>query len=317
MRDRLQTLAKHALGALPANRAGDAAFSAALYYKYHGAWPNLRAPRLFNEHLLRLKLSPAATEPLRQLVTDKEHVKLYVRATVGEVHNVATFAVHRRPAEARAYRYPLPCVVKPTHLAGEVIIRRDEHGLVDAATLERWFRARYYPLKREPNYRYLVPKVIVEELVPFGGDDGPADYKFFCFFGRAQFVQVDEGRFATHRRRMYARDWTPMPFTLTRAPGALQPRPPNLDELIGVAERLAAPFEFVRVDLYTDGRRILVGELTSYPGNCASPFIPFEYNAVLGPLFTDPQADVRRLVREHQRARPGEAAGTPRPAAPA
>jgi TupA-like ATPgrasp len=297
IRDRFETLAKHALGALPATPAGDALFSSALFYKYHGRWPNLRTPRLWNEHMLRLKLSPSATDPLRQFVTDKEHVKLYVRAAVGEIHNVAMFAVHRSLADAVAYAYPVPCVVKPTHLSGEVIIRRDERAVVDAGTLARWFAARYYPLKREPNYRHLAPKVVVEECVPFGGDDGPDDYKVFCFFGRAQFIQLDEGRFGTHRRRMYARDWTPLPFTLTRAPAEPRAAPPNLEAMVALAERLAAPFEFMRVDLYSDGHRILVGELTSYPGNCASPLIPFEYNEALGSLFTDRDADVRALVQ--------------------
>ena len=305
IRDEIQSFAKHALGALPATRAGDTLFSAALFYKYHGRWPNLRQPRLFNEHMLRLKLSSSAVEPLRQFVTDKEHVKLYVRATVGEIHNVATFAVHRRLEDAVAYAYPVPCVVKPTHLSGDVIIRRDERALVESDTLGRWFGARYYPLKREPNYRYLAPKVIVEECVPFGGADGPEDFKLFCFFGRVQFIQLDEGRFGTHRRRMYARDWSPLPFTLTRAPSEVRPAPPNLEAMIAVAERLAAPFEFMRVDLYSDGGRILVGELTSYPGNCASPLIPFEYNEVLGPLFTDPDADVRTLVQRHVAGAPG------------
>jgi hypothetical protein len=317
IRNEFHALAKHALGALPSNRTGDTLFSAALFYKYHGRWPNLRSPRLFNEHMLRLKLSPAAIDPLRQFVTDKEHVKLYVRATVGEIHNVATFAVHRRLEDAGAYAYPVPCVVKPTHLSGEVIIRRDEYALIDPDTLGRWFGARYYPLKREPNYRYLAPKVIVEECVPFGGADGPDDFKLFCFFGRAQFVQLDEGRFGAHRRRIYARDWTPLPFTLTRAPSEVRPAPPNLAALIDIAERLAAPFEFMRVDLYSDGSRILVGELTSYPGNCASPLIPFEYNEVLGPLFTDQRADVRTLVQRHERGASGGQGGAARPLADA
>ncbi len=310
----ISTIAKRVLGALPPSGPGDALFSAALFYKYHRRWPDLRRPRLFNEHMLRLKLSPAAREPLRQLVTDKEHVKLYVRATVGEACNVATYAVHRTPQDAAAYDYPIPCVVKPTHLTGEVIIRADETAVIDPVTVRRWFGERHWTFRREPNYYHLAPKVIVEELVSFGGDREPDDFKFFCFFGRAQFVQVDEGRLSTDwRRRMYARDWTPLPFTLTRAPSNVRPRPANLDAMIEIAERLAAPFDFIRVDLYSDGHRVLVGELTSFPGNCASPFIPFEYNAVLGPLFVDRRADVRELVRVHRASRPRKVGAVPNP----
>jgi len=41
--------------------------------------------------------------------------------------------------------------------------------------------------------------------------------------------------------------------------------PSNLEEMLTVAEALAAPFEFVRVDLYNLGEQLLFSELTFTP----------------------------------------------------
>ena len=41
-----------------------------------------------------------------------------------------------------------------------------------------------------------------------------------------------------------------------------------------MARALSAPFSFVRIDLYTDGQRVLVGEITNCSANAGAPFLP-------------------------------------------
>ena len=48
-----------------------------------------------------------------------------------------------------------------------------------------------------------------------------------------------------------------------------------------MAERLAAPFEFMRVDFYVLGDRLLVGELTHSPGAGFGRFYPPEFSEQL------------------------------------
>jgi hypothetical protein len=43
------------------------------------------------------------------------------------------------------------------------------------------------------------------------------------------------------------------------------PRPDNFDEMVALAEKLAAPFPFVRVDLYQIDGKILFNEMTFTP----------------------------------------------------
>ena len=51
-------------------------------------------------------------------------------------------------------------------------------------------------------------------------------------------------------------------------------QPECLDQMLDLAARLSEDFEFVRVDFYTDGRNLLVGELTNCPENAGGVFIP-------------------------------------------
>ena len=58
--------------------------------------------------------------------------------------------------------------------------------------------------------------------------------------------------------------------------------------MLDVAERLAAPFDFVRVDLYALEERIVFGELTIYPASGHGEFDPPEYGRIIGDLWTVP-----------------------------
>jgi hypothetical protein len=63
------------------------------------------------------------------------------------------------------------------------------------------------------------------------------------------------------------------------------PRPPKLDEMIMIAERLADEIDFVRVDLYNIGDRIAFGEMTVYPNSGMAEFDPPEMDEELGALW--------------------------------
>ena len=52
------------------------------------------------------------------------------------------------------------------------------------------------------------------------------------------------------------------------------PRPANFDEMLDVVHRLSRPFGFIRVDLYSNGERLFVGELTNTHADASQNFIP-------------------------------------------
>lgn len=255
---------------LPRNRLGDRIYHRLLFLRKHQRWPGNEM--LWNDVWYRLKTSDEILEPLRVFVSDKEHVKDYVRAVLGEQHNVPTLAVLRSPAEVDTFDFPADCCIKPTHASAQVIFRRNGEP-VDRERIKRWFRINYYLQGREINYRSLRPKVIVEPLI--FGSANVDDYKVFCFNGVPKYVQVDFDRHTNHTRKIFDTAWNEQDFSIIypRNTGPCK-RPETLDEMLRVARVLSANFSFVRIDLYSDGQQVLVGEITNCSANAGGFFLP-------------------------------------------
>ncbi|MBB5517699.1 ATP-grasp fold amidoligase family protein [Amphiplicatus metriothermophilus] len=268
---------------------------ARLYYFFYNRrrFPNLRTPRHFNEKLIRLKLSAEARDPLRRRLTDKEHVKAHVEARFGPGHVAPTLAVLRAPEEVDAFAFPLPCVVKPTHSSQEVMFLDDvQPGRAERARLKYWLRKDYFAANREPNYKGLEKKLIVEPVL--GGAFGRIeDVKVLCFHGRPKLIQVDYGRYAEHRRDYFDIAGAPLPIRMRVPPaGSPFPYPDMMSRILEMAERLSAGFTFIRVDFYVVDGAALVGELTSFPTNCTVPFEPLSADLILARLFDEPNLEI-------------------------
>jgi hypothetical protein len=255
---------------LPRNRPGDWLYHLLLFLKHHHRLPSRRP--LWNDVLFHLKTSREMLDPLRVYVSDKEHLKEYVRNTVGDKYNVPTLAVLRSAADIDSFDFPANCCIKPTHASSRVILRVD-NAPVDRERIKRWLTFNYYHLGREINYRDLEPKVIVEPLI--FGRTNVEDFKIFCWHGVPKFVQQDFDRHTRHTRKIFDIDWNEQDFSIIypRA-SAPAPRPATLQEMLNVARAISAPFSFVRVDLYTDDQSVLVGEITNCSANAGGFFLP-------------------------------------------
>ena len=63
-----------------------------------------------------------------------------------------------------------------------------------------------------------------------------------------------------------------------------------------IAERLSSEFAFVRVDLYSLGERIVVGEMTHYPTGGNKSFEPPDWDDSLGALWPLARHGARRRM---------------------
>ena len=96
-------------------------------------------------------------------------------------------------------------------------------------------------------------------------------------------------RFIDRTRNLYRPDWDWIDvrqYPCRNHPP--DPRPKQLEELIAVAEHLAAPFEFLRVDCYLDEDSLYVGELTPSPGAGYERFEPASFSRELAGWWTTP-----------------------------
>jgi hypothetical protein len=255
---------------LPRNRFGDRVYSWLGHVLAHGRLPR-RKGLLFNDRLYFVKTSPEFYGTLRSFVADKEYVKTYVKRKIGDKYNVATVMILRSFADAATYTYPDRCVIKPTHSSGHVIMRLSGEPL-DFSQIKHWFSLNLYDYTRAVDLKSLVPKVIVEPIL--FGDENLKDFKFFCVRGIPRLIQVDLDRRKEHRRSIYSTDWVKQPYALAYPQGRDIEKPSNLFEMLRVASVMSADFDFLRVDLYTDGSSVYVGELTNCPGNAQDTFVP-------------------------------------------
>jgi hypothetical protein len=265
-----RTVFRSCLRSLPENRFGDRLFALIQFFRFHRRWP--RDAMMYNDVLYRLKTSDEVLEPLRVFVSDKEYMKLYVKAVVGERYAVPTLGVIRRADDVDTFDFPAQCCIKATHTSGCVVLRKNGEP-VDRARIKDWFRLNYYRLNREANYRSLKPKVIVEPLL--FGSSNVQDYKVFCVDGQPKLIQVDVDRYIEHQRKYFDANWHEQDFSIKYPRTARTiSKPANFDEMMEIAAKLSAAFWFVRIDLYSNDKEVYVGEITHCADNADGRFIP-------------------------------------------
>lgn len=256
---------------LPFTPMGDRISTFAWFLRCHKRWPR-PARLLYQDVLYQLKTSGELSTPLRVNTADKALVKDYVRDKVGPEFNVPTIAVLDSLDAALRYDFPTRCVIKPTHLSGPVILRREGEP-IDRSVFETWFSDNYYFRTRERQYYTLIPKIIVEEFV--FDEENPKDFKFFCYNGKPGMIQVHRDRFTKMTKNIYDTRWNRLPFEVTYPRSEdPDPKPKNLDQMLDLAAKLSREFGFVRIDLYSNGVDTVLGEITHVPGNLRSHFYP-------------------------------------------
>lgn len=256
---------------LPENRFGDNIIALITFLRAHHRFPTNRL--ILNDVLYKIKTTDEIIDPLRVFVSDKEFAKIFVKAVVGERFNVPTIKVLHSMEDVKNFTFPADCCIKPTHLCGEVVLRR-ENSPVDLEKINQWFKHSHYHVNREANYKTLKPKVIVEPLI--FGSNNPNDYKILCYNGKPGLIQVDIDRYGDHARNYYDPAWNKMPFTLVSNSSreVNVEKPKNLDQMLTVACSLSSYFSLVRIDLYSNGEECFVGEITNCHGNAWERFTP-------------------------------------------
>jgi len=133
-----------------------------------------------------------------------------------------------------------------------------------------WLALRFQP-RREWAYQQITPRILIEELLVSDWRT-PFEYKFYTFHGTVQLVTVPVDRFGDTQLNVYSPRWERQNVRFNHPKEPPIPRPPGLDEMIVIAERLADEIDFVRVDLYNIGERIAFGEMTVYPNSGLGEF---------------------------------------------
>ena len=241
-----------------------------LYYGTFGKRLNLKNPQNYNEKLQWLKLN--AMKPEYKNLVDKYEAKKYASKIIGKDYIIPTIGVWDSIQEIDYERLPKQFVLKTTHDSGGVVICKDKNTF-DRKKAEKVLcdsmNRNYYKLCREPQYKSIKPRIIAEEYVGTTTSSDLEDYKMMCFGGEFDNVMVCEGRHTKRGVRYYHFDknWKFLPYVYYPDIDRQLFKslcPPNFEEMIDVAEKLAKGFPHIRVDLYNVNGKIYFGELTFF-----------------------------------------------------
>lgn len=249
---------------------------------------DLEDPKTFNEKLQWLKLHDR--RPEYTMMVDKYRVRDYIAKVLGEEYLIPLLGVWDDPDEIDFDALPNQFVLKCNHNSGlGMCVCRDKSKLDVKQVkkdLRRGLTQDYYLTRREWAYKDVERKIIAEKYMTDESGVELKDYKIFCFNGTPAYVEVDFNRFIEHKLNTYDFDWNPLNFCdkSKNDYSADIKKPTRLRDMYDLATKLSREMKFLRVDLYSIGNKILVGELTLYPGSGFIEFSPDSMDLRLGEL---------------------------------
>ena len=268
-----------------------------LFYRYCNYYLDIDHPKTFNQKLQWLKLN-WYHEDLGRAV-DKAEFKNYIAEKIGEGYTVPLYGVWEKESEIDFDALPDTFVLKSTVQSDgkHIVVIRDK-SLLDYDKLRTVMSSWLLPRNNLCSsyciaYADVKPRIIAEQFIE-GFDESLTDYKFMCFNGKAEMLFVVSDRGKRMSLNFYDLDWNLLPFT-RKYPNTNHPveKPKNFEKMIEIANKLAEPFPFVRVDFYESAEgRLYVGELTFYPGGGYETFDPIEWDYKLGDMLQLPEANV-------------------------
>ena len=249
---------------------------------------NIKNPCTFSEKLQWLKSHGDIR--LKTMLADKFDVREFVKNKIGDEHLVELLPLNRdldlvinSIDDLDWDLLPNQFVLKLTKGSGFNIIcgdksKLDKNGILKQ--LKEWLKINNYYLSREPQYRGN-NKIIAERLLKYN----ITDYKFFCFDGKPEYVELYIDRLGNHRKVFYDMNWKKAGFTTAGdSMDGESPMPAVFSEMVEIARKLSEGFTFVRVDLYENEGKVYFGEMTFHPAGGYTPITPKEWDYRLGEL---------------------------------
>lgn len=265
-----------------------------IFYKNVGYYLDLKNPKTFNQKIQWLKLN-YYDEALERCV-DKAEFKNYIDEHLGEGYTVPNYGSYEDENDIDFDALPDKFVLKSNVQsdARHIILVKDKKN-VDMDKLKTimstWLLRRNNLCCSYCNaYWNVTPKIVVEEFLETksGSID---DYKFYCYGGECKHFLVCKDRGEDTKYINYDMEFN----CIKPSPNSYYEEGKYKDidritEMIEIAEKLAEPFPFVRVDFYDVDGKLYVGELTFYPGGGYNSY-DREWDEKFGELLSLPEAN--------------------------
>ncbi|MDN5941479.1 MAG: ATP-grasp domain-containing protein [Nitrospira sp.] len=184
----------------------------------------------------------------------------------------ATLCVLRTPEEVETYLpATYPVVIKPTHSSRRIVLVFSEPDYHNAKTqIKDWVNEDYFLEDLERNYAKLEKKIIVEKYID---DTFAIEGSVHCLSGEPKIISLIDRK--TKERQSFDTNKSPLGVSLAYRLKEFEPKDWGfLNSLLKSSRILSGEFSYIRVDFYTDGERVLFGELTNLPAGANGRFFP-------------------------------------------
>lgn len=244
---------------------------------------NILTPQTLNEKVIKRILYDK--NPKYTFLADKYLVRDYVKEKIGEEYLISLLGIYKNEKEIKLENLPNKFVLKCNHDSGSVFICNDKENF-DLKKVKKklkfYLKRNFYYYTREWHYKNIKPLIICEEKL-----EDITDYKFHCFNGKVNHIEVIFDRFKDKKINEYDNKGNLLPYEVSGCKKDENFKlPKNFEIMKKIAEKLSREFNYCRVDLYNDNGNIKFGEITFTPA-CGLDELPDELDLYLGNLWKD------------------------------
>lgn len=262
-----------------------------MFREAHGRELDLENPVTLNEKIAWLMVR--GYRPFHTQIADKFAVRRWLSDRFGEDGLVPLLFQTRDWRDVRPENLPdVPCIVKCNSGSGWWQIIRDKSS-VDFDELRRkakvWLHTNYYYCSCQPQYRDIVPRILVEKLLLGKNGKIPNDYKLNFINGELAFTYCSIDREGANYRAVYDPSWHPIDVEwasrrkLGKTPkGPDIPPPSTFSRMLEIGRKVASDFPYVRVDFFDVDGKLYYGEITLHHGGGAYVISPEEWDEKWG-----------------------------------
>lgn len=234
---------------------------------------NFNAPNDLYSKIAQLAVLNA-NNPMWGRLADKWAVREYIKQEIGEQYLIPSLGCYKSADEIDFDSLPDSFVLKTNNGCGTNVIVPDKSKLdIDKAKkfLDKGLKMPYGELSGQLHYAQIEPLIVAEKFMVQGGNNSSLiDYKFYCVADEIEAVVITMNRKVNnHRPETLVRsaDWKAIPEMTNQSVLCTRELecPKCYDELKSIVKKLAAPFNFVRVDMYVIDGKIYFGEFTFTP----------------------------------------------------
>lgn len=246
----------------------------------------LENPQYFMDKLNWYKLFYCPYSKLIVQCADKYGVREYLKKKGYEDYLIPLVGVWDTVEQIDYDKLPDKFVLKCNHGSGYNIVCDKKEELdwkLAQKILNKWMKEDFGKFNVEIHYDKIKKKILCEKYIESSDGICPTDYKIHCFNGIPRFIEVCKERKAGEvNLTYYDCEGNGISYGYNRPNKRVDISYENLIQMNDIAQNISKDFQYVRVDFYISGEKILIGELTFTSGAGLMNYFKLEADKEIG-----------------------------------